>query len=428
MEKTVEEVIVKEREEVSDLGVFTKIYKKAFIHALSKMKKGFLKVVDPDGSTLIFGNAEDSNSVFSGAHVHVRNYQFYKKCVFFGDIGFAESYLDGDWETENITEVISWFILNVEDSPNMSGAKKPSLRIKLFNFLNRLLHNTRANTVTGSKKNISEHYDLGNDFYKLFLDKTMTYSSAYFSSKEEPLEDAQIRKYDALCRQLNLRPEHHILEIGSGWGGFSTYAAATYGCKVTTVTISEEQFKYAKELIEKKGLSDKVEILLRDYRFITGKYDRIVSIEMLEAVGDKFLETYFAKCNEVLKTNGAIGLQVITSPDSRYEEFKTGIDFIQKYIFPGSLLPSIGRINEAINNTGNLFLFHLKDLGLDYAKTLRLWLEGFDKNLEQVRKLNFDEKFIRMWRYYLCYCEAAFQMRNISVVQLVYTRPNNLSI
>ncbi|HMV44828.1 MAG TPA: cyclopropane-fatty-acyl-phospholipid synthase family protein [Leptospiraceae bacterium] len=426
MERTVENEVVGKQS--LSLSLQTKIYKKLFQNALSKMKLGSMKIVDPDGTAVLYGDTTKQYESFNSAHILVKSYDFYRKSVYYGDIGFAESYLDGDWETENISEVISWFILNVEDSPNLSGTKKSSRRLRLFNFFNRLYHNSRANTVTGSKKNIVDHYDLGNHFYKLFLDETMTYSSAYFKTNKETLEEAQILKYDALCQKIKLNSSHHLLEIGSGWGGFSTYAASKYGCKVTTVTISDEQFKYAKDLIHKKGLENQIDIQLCDYRYIQGKYDRIVSIEMLEAVGHNYFETYFAKCNEVLKKNGVIGLQYITCPDSRYEQFRTGIDFIQKYIFPGSLLPSIGRINEAINRTSNLFLFHLEDMGLYYAKTLKLWLDGFDKNIGKVRELGFDEKFIRTWRYYLSYCNAAFKMRNISVVQAVYTRPNNMEI
>jgi cyclopropane-fatty-acyl-phospholipid synthase len=218
------------------------------------------------------------------------------------------------------------------------------------------------------------------------------------------------------------------LEIGSGWGGFSLHVAKKYGCRITTITISDEQFAYAKELFKREGVDHLIEIKMLDYRKLEGKFDRIVSIEMLEAVGDKYLDTYFEKCQSVLKPDGLLALQVITSPDSRYEEFKTGIDFIQKHIFPGSLLPSIGRINTAINRTGEMHLYHMHDMGSSYVKTLHSWLEMFDKNIAQVRALGFGEKFIRTWRYYLSYCEAAFKMRNISVVQLVYTRPNNLSL
>ncbi|HMZ62945.1 MAG TPA: cyclopropane-fatty-acyl-phospholipid synthase family protein, partial [Leptospiraceae bacterium] len=315
MERTVENEVVGKQS--LSLSLQTKIYKKLFQNALSKMKLGSMKIVDPDGTAVLYGDTTKQYESFNSAHILVKSYDFYRKSVYYGDIGFAESYLDGDWETENISEVISWFILNVEDSPNLSGTKKSSRRLRLFNFFNRLYHNSRANTVTGSKKNIVDHYDLGNHFYKLFLDETMTYSSAYFKTNKETLEEAQILKYDALCQKIKLNSSHHLLEIGSGWGGFSTYAASKYGCKVTTVTISDEQFKYAKDLIHKKGLENQIDIQLCDYRYIQGKYDRIVSIEMLEAVGHNYFETYFAKCNEVLKKNGVIGLQYITCPDSR---------------------------------------------------------------------------------------------------------------
>ncbi len=427
MEKTAENILTEKVKE-SEIGLGIKIYQSLFHQALSKFTLGSLKLTNPDGSVLVFGDTSKVYDAFSSAHIKINNYNFYKRCFYFGDIGFAESYLNGDWDTENIIEVISFFILNVENHPSMSGSKKSLWRIKLFNFFNRIYHNSRENTVTGSKKNIVEHYDLGNEFYKLFLDRTMTYSSALFKSNKETLEEAQIEKYDNLCKNIGLNSTHHLLEIGSGWGGFSTFAAAKYGCKITTITISDEQFKFTKKLIEERNLSNLIDIKLCDYREITGKYDRIVSIEMLEAVGDKYFETYFAKCNEVLKPEGILAFQVITSPDSRYEEFKTGIDYIQKYIFPGSLLPSVARINQAINNTSSMYMFRLEDMALDYAKTLKLWLDRFDDNIENVRNQKFDEKFIRNWRYYLSYCSAAFKMRNISVVQMCYTRPNNLSM
>lgn len=427
MEKTFERILAG-KAQTTELNFNTRIYKALFNHALSKFNLGSLKITNPDGSVLLYGDTTKEYDAFSSAHIKINDSNFFKRCVYFGDIGFAESYLEGEWETENISEVISFFILNVESNPSMSGSKKSLWRIKLFNFFNRLYHNSRENTLTGSKKNIVEHYDLGNEFYKLFLDKTMTYSSAIFKNNKLSLEEAQIEKYDNLCRNIGLNSTHHLLEIGSGWGGFSTYAATKYGCKITTVTISDEQFKFAKKLIEEKNLSHLIDIKLCDYREIKGQFDRIVSIEMLEAVGDKYLETYFSKCNEVLKQDGLLAFQVITSPDSRYEEFKTGIDYIQKYIFPGSLLPSIARLNQAINNTSSMCLIRLEDIGLDYARTLNLWLERFDENIEKVRDLKFDEKFIRNWRYYLSYCSAAFKMRNISVVQMCYSRPNNLSL
>ncbi|EMY70138.1 SAM-dependent methyltransferase [Leptospira vanthielii] len=405
------------------------IYRKIFFKAMSSMKRGSLRMILPDGEQVIIGDPNSSvDSKFHSALVHVKNPVFFKKSVLYGDIGFSESYLTGDWDTDSIENVISWFIFNVDDSPNLSGAKKKLFHLDLFNLGNKFLHFLRKNTLTGSKKNIVEHYDLGNKFYKLFLDPTMTYSSAYFESLEETLEEAQTKKVDKLCQKLKLNPADHLLEIGSGWGFLSIHAAKKYGCRVTTVTLSEEQYVYAKERIQKEGLSDKIEIRIQDYRQIEGQFTKIVSVEMLEAVGDAYYETFFQKCQNLLTREGIMAFQVITCPDSRFTSFKNGIDFIQKHIFPGSLLPSVGRMNQAINRTGDMYLFHLEDMGFSYAKTLRVWLKAFEENLSEVKNQGYSETFIRKWRYYLAYCAAAFQMRNISVIQSVYVRPNNLNI
>ena len=427
-----ETIETQQREEIKEevkLASASKIYKNLFKFATKSMKNGSMRFLEPGNNNYVLGDPSSPHEGYHNALVQInRPNEFYKKAVLFGDVGFSEAYMDGDWDTDNITNVLSWFLLNVDSGPSTSGSKEFKPHIKLMNFFNRMYHLYRSNTVEGSKRNIVEHYDLGNEFYKLFLDKTMTYSSAYFQKDEVSLEEAQVAKYEALCKHLYLKKEHHLLEIGSGWGGFSLHVAKKYGCRITTITISDEQFAYAKELFKREGVDHLVEIKMLDYRKLEGKYDRIVSIEMLEAVGDKYLDTYFEKCQSVLKPDGLLALQVITSPDSRYEEFKTGIDFIQKHIFPGSLLPSIGRINTAINRTGEMHLYHMHDMGSSYVKTLHSWLEMFDKNIAQVRALGFGEKFIRTWRYYLSYCEAAFKMKNISVVQLVYTRPNNLSL
>ncbi len=427
-----ETIETQQREEIKEevkLASASKIYKNLFKFATKSMKNGSMRFLELGNNNYVLGDPNSPHEGYHNALVQInRPNEFYKKAVLFGDVGFSEAYMDGDWDTDNITNVLSWFLLNVDSGPSTSGSKEFKPHIKLMNFFNRMYHLYRSNTVEGSKRNIVEHYDLGNEFYKLFLDKTMTYSSAYFQKDEISLEEAQVAKYEALCKHLYLKKEHHLLEIGSGWGGFSLHVAKKYGCRITTITISDEQFAYAKELFKREGVDHLIEIKMLDYRKLEGKYDRIVSIEMLEAVGDKYLDTYFEKCQSVLKPDGLLALQVITSPDSRYEEFKTGIDFIQKHIFPGSLLPSIGRINTAINRTGEMHLYHMHDMGSSYVKTLHSWLEMFDKNIAQVRALGFGEKFIRTWRYYLSYCEAAFKMKNISVVQLVYTRPNNLSL
>jgi cyclopropane-fatty-acyl-phospholipid synthase len=396
-------------------------FQRIVLRSLERMTRGCLRLELPDGARKIIGRPGAKTS----ANVRVVNPGFFKRCVLYGDIGFGEAFVDGDWETDDITSVISWFILNVENAPAMSGTKAESFVLNLLGWQNRIRHLLRPNSLGTSRRNISEHYDLGNDFYKLFLDPTMTYSSALFQSSSQTLEEAQIAKYDRLCRQLRLKAGEHVLEIGSGWGGFARHAAKNYGARVTTITISQEQYKYARQLFENEKLSDGIDVKLMDYRQLTGQFDKIVSIEMLEAVGDKYLETYFAKCNEVLKPGGLLALQMITCPDSRHDSLRKNVDWIQKHIFPGSLLLSVHRVNQALRNTGDLFLHDLKDLGLSYAETLKRWRVAFNQNESAVRGLNFDTRFIRKWNYYFSYCEAAFATRNISVVQAIYTRPNN---
>ncbi len=396
-------------------------YQDLVLKYLSKMDKGTLYLTLPDGHQLTMGTGQGHIS----ANININHNEFYKRIIFFGDIGFGEAYTDGLWDTDNITNVIKWVLLNIDNAPGVSGSKTQTLSLNLLKWFNKLYHFKRENTVDGSRKNIAEHYDLNNHFFASFLDPTMTYSSAYFYKDGLSLQEAQLAKYDRLCRQLHLKPTDHVLEIGSGWGGNAIYMAKTYGCRVTSLTISAEQHKLAVERVETEGLSDRVSIELRDYRTLEGQYDKIVSVEMLEAVGHKYLDLYFKKCNDLLKRNGLLAIQVITSPDSRYESLRKGVDWIQKHIFPGSLLPSVAAINGAINRTGDMTMVDLKDIGTDYAKTLKLWYDQFNANLAEVKSLGFDDRFIRKWNYYLCYCEAAFAMRNINTMQLVYSRPNN---
>jgi len=386
------------------------------------MDKGRLYLTKSDGEQIIIGTGEGNIT----ASIVVNSPEFYKRCILFGDIGFGEAYVDGLWDTENITNVIKWVLHNIENSPGVSGSKVQAASLNLLKWYNKLVHIKRANTIEGSRKNISEHYNLNNDFFASFLDPTMTYSAAYFYRDGLSLEEAQLAKYERLCRQLHLKPTDHVLEIGSGWGGNAIYMAKTYGCRVTSLTISEEQHKMAVERVAAEGLSDRVSILIKDYREMEGTFDKIVSVEMLEAVGFNFMDVYFKKCHDLLKKSGILALQVITSPDSRFESLKKGVDWIQKHIFPGSLLPSIAAINASVNRTGDLTMVDLKDFGLDYAKTLKLWFDSFNASLPTVKSLGFDDTFIRKWNYYLCYCEAAFLMRNINVMQIVYSRPNNV--
>ena len=279
------------------------------------------------------------------------------------------------------------------------------------------------NTRRTCRRNIAAHYDLSNDFFELFLDPTLMYSSAYFESPDMSLEEASRAKIRQICRRLKLRPEHHLLEIGTGWGGFTLDAVQEYGCSVTTTTISQAQFRKAEQRFEDAGISDRVRLLDTDYRDLSGGYDRIVSIEMVEAVGERFLDTYFRQLGRLLNPGGRCVIQAIVMPEDRYGSYRTGIDFIQKYIFPGGFLPSVAAIQESVGRTSRLRLESIEDLSADYARTLAEWRAGFFDRLEDVRALGFDDRFIRMWEYYLCYCEAAFREQAVRVVQIAWDQP-----
>ncbi|MEO6568704.1 MAG: cyclopropane-fatty-acyl-phospholipid synthase family protein, partial [Opitutaceae bacterium] len=348
--------------------------------------------------------------------------------VLSGDIGFGESFVDGDWETPNVAAVIAWFILNIDQAPTLSGSQRArSVALNFLRFANRIGHLLRPNSRTTSLRNISEHYDLSNDFFSQLLDPSMMYSCAKWNQPGFTLEEAQREKNDALCRKLRLKARDHVLEIGSGWGGWSIHAAKTYGCRVTTVTISQQQLEMARQRVAAAGLSERVDVQFRDYRDLDGTFDKIVSIEMMEAIGHRYLPQFTATIHRVLKQDGLLALQFITCPDSRYEQFRRGVDYIQKHIFPGSLLLSLNRVNDLLARTGGFVLHEVDDLGRDYVQTLRAWEVKFRANAEQVSAQGFDERFMRKWSYYLSYCQAAFAMRNISVVQTLHTRANNTS-
>ncbi len=411
-------------EETTAPGARSGLYEWMVMRSLSGFHHGGLRMRLPDGRVRLLG--QEGAPVT--AEMRVTRWNFFKRCAFFGNVGFGEAYVEGDWETDDIAAVIDWFILNIARTQGHAASSGELAFVNLLRGYNRVLHWLRPNSVDISRRNIAEHYDLGNEFYSLWLDGTMTYSAAKFEHPEQKLEEAQAAKYEALCQKLRLQPGDHVLEIGCGWGGFSSHAVRNYGCRVTAVTISQEQHRYAVERMKREGLSEKVEIRLQDYRHITGQFDKIASIEMLEAVGDQYVETFFAKCAEVLKPEGLLAFQVITTPDCGFKTLRKGVDWIQKHIFPGSLLMSVGRVNQAINRTSDLYLHGLEDLGDSYARTLKLWHDRFNAKLQEVKALGFDERFVRKWNFYLKYCESAFRMKNISVVQEVYTRPNNASL
>ncbi len=399
------------------------------------MKRGRLRVELPDGSVRLFGAPDQAvppalaPGVEGSASLSVLRPVFFSRCLLYGDIGFAESYLDGDWDTPDLTALLGWFLLNHQDAPTLSGSRRAELlAVNLLRGINRLSHLLRPNTVRRARRNIAEHYDLSNAFFGLWLDESMMYSSARFESATATLAEAQAAKNEALCRKLRLTPDDHVLEIGTGWGGWSLQAARHHGCRVTSLTLSQAQHDLAVARIAAAGLADRIEVRLQDYRQVAGRYDKIVSIEMLEAVGHRYLPDFAAVCDRALKPDGLLALQFITCADHRYDQMRRGVDFIQKHIFPGSLLLSANRVGQQLSARGGFVLHGLEDLGRDYARTLRCWRGNFTDRLAEVRSQGFDERFIRKWYYYLGYCEAAFALRHISVVQTVYTRPNNLAL
>lgn len=354
------------------------------------------------------------------AAVTVLHPQFYPLVAFGGTVGVGEAYIRGYWRCESLTELVRLFVRNRDAMNRLEGglalAQQPLLR---------LLHWANRNTRRGSARNIAAHYDLGNEFYQLMLDETMAYSCGIFASESATLADASRAKFDAACRKLDLKPGDHLLEIGTGWGGLAVHAAQRYGCRVTTTTISREQHRYAAELIARLGLQDRVQLLLQDYRELQGQYDKLVSIEMIEAVGARFLDTYLAKCAALLKSQGSMLLQAITIQDQHYRQALRSVDFIQRFIFPGSFIPSVSAINDSLRRVTDFKLFHLEDIGPHYARTLAEWRRNFFRHLGDVRRLGFNDNFVRQWDYYLSYCEGGFAERALGTVQMLLTKPRS---
>ena len=378
----------------------------------------------PEGRKLSFGRDQ---AVARPARLKVERERFFSRCLLYGDVGFGESYVDGDWDSADLVALLKWVLLNLNSVPGLAGSGKGTLGWNLLQAINRCAHWARDNSRRNSRRNIAAHYDLSNELFATFLDPGMTYSSACFGSADPGLEAAQESKYARLSEKLNLHPGAHLLEIGCGWGGFAIHAARTYGCRVTAVTLSQRQLEVARARVREAGLEGEVRVELSDYRDLRGKFDAIASIEMLEAVGHRHLKGFFLQCHRLLQPSGLLGLQVITLPDSRYDASRRSVDWIQRHIVPGGQCLSISAIQTAINRTGDLVLQHLESFGLHYAETLRRWRESFEERVPEVLRLGFDGRFVRTWRYYLSYCEAAFAMRNISVIQAFYTRPNNTS-
>lgn len=350
--------------------------------------------------------------------VQVQHPRFYRRAVLEGGLGIAQSLLDGDWFCHNLTALVRIFIRNLEVTDRFESG------LAWFRQCTaRAGHWFRRNTRIGAARNIHAHYDLGNDFYRLFLDETMSYSCGVFEQETDSMQKASLNKLDRVCRNLNLKPGDHLLEIGTGWGGLAVHAAQYYGCRVTTTTISREQYNLAAERVDAAGLTDRVTLLLKDYRDLEGEYDKLVSIEMIEAVGAEFFETYFRKCCQLLKPDGMMLLQGIVIKDQRFEEYLRSVDFIRRYIFPGGCLPSVAAMLETTSRVTDFRLLQLEDIAPHYAQTLRCWRDAFHRRIDEVRAQGYSESFIRMWDYYFCYCEAAFEERQCNTVQMLLAKP-----
>jgi len=395
--------------------VIDRLSRRLFLALMKDFKIGELTLIEKN-QQVRFGQSSKRGSLRTTIYVH--HPRFYTTTVFGGSIGSAEAYMAGLWSTSHLTHVIRLVILNRKMMEKMDKGWS-----WLSDPVHKLYHWFRRNTLKGSKENIVAHYDLGNDFYRLFLDETLTYSCGIFDNENSTLESASIAKYDRICRKLQLHSGDHVIEIGGGWGDFSIHAAKNYGCRVTTTTISDEQYVLAEKRIAASGLSHRIRLLRKDYRHLAGKFDKLVSIEMIEAVGHQYLNTFFQICSRLLKSNGMMLLQAITIVDQVFDAHKRSVDFTKRYIFPGSCIPSIHAIMNSISRKTDLKLFHLEDITPHYVRTLAEWRKRFFDHIDDVREMGFSDTFIRMWEYYLCYCEGGFAERYIGDVQMLLTKP-----
>lgn len=398
------------------ISYFSRIAKKLVLAQLKNLHTGNLLIIDGD-ERYEFG--QPANETNLCGQLIIQDDSSYQDILMSGSIGAAESYMTGDWTTPDLTMLVRIMVKNMSVLDDLEGGVaalgKPILK---------WMHRLNQNSPKGSRRNIAAHYDLGNDLFKLFLDPTMMYSSGVFPTDSSSLQDASENKLRLICEKLNLTANDHVVEIGTGWGGFAIYAAKNYGCKVTTTTISEQQYQYAQQQVLQEGLSEQITLLKQDYRDLEGQFDKLVSIEMIEAVGWKFYNTFFEKCSSLLKDNGAMLIQAITIEDQRYEKAKKDVDFIQRYIFPGSCIPSINALLDANRKTSDMRLVQLQDYAEHYARTLRAWHDAFNHKKHEVDALGYSEDFQRMWQFYLSYCEGGFKERAIGVSHLMFAKPN----
>ncbi|WP_045378103.1 SAM-dependent methyltransferase [Vibrio campbellii] len=407
-----------------ELTTTQKAARGVLFQCLQKMEIGCLTVIESFKTETTERSERFStpNGEYNGepvvATIEVKHPGFYSRILQGGSIAAGEAYMDGWWDSPDLTALMKLMALNMRalDKLEEQGSWLTKLLYKFSHWSNR-------NSQENSRKNIHAHYDLGNNLYEAFLDTNMLYSSALYNEADDSLEQAQINKMDRLCQQLELKASDHVIEIGTGWGAMAIYMAEQYGCQVTTTTISEEQYAYAEQKIKERGLEGKVTLLKEDYRNLTGTYDKLVSIEMIEAVGKQFLPSYIKKCESLLKSGGLMAIQAITIADQRYDYYSNNVDFIQKYIFPGGFLPSVTSLTQATTKYSDLVTRDLFDIGLDYAKTLNEWHHRFNQAESEVRSFGYDDRFVRMWRYYLSYCEGGFLARTISAVHMTFQRP-----
>jgi cyclopropane-fatty-acyl-phospholipid synthase len=382
---------------------------------LSKLTEGQLQIVE-DGERIVVGRL--SEDFPSRVEIRVVDSRFYSDIAFGGAIGAGEAFMQGYWDCGDLVEMLRILIRNQE------VLEKVDAGVSLLSSpLRKLLNAFNRNTRSGSRKNIAAHYDVGNDFYQLWLDPSMMYSCAYFDYDGAPLEHAAIEKLDRICKKLELTDSDSVVEIGTGWGGFAIHAAKHYGCHVTTTTISQQQYNFAQQAIADAKLEDRITLLFKDYRDLGGEYDKLVSIEMIEAVGHEYHDIFFKQCCDLLKPSGQMLLQAITIADQRYDQYKSSVDFIKRYIFPGGCLTSVTDMTRTLTQNTDMRVIHLEDIGPHYATTLHHWHERFSARLDEIRQLGYSDVFLRMWRFYLQYCESAFIERSIGDVQMLIMRP-----
>ena len=396
----------------------TSIFKSGLQKKFKNLKMGHISINDGD-ETFSFGDSSSDEKV----SVDIHSQEFYVMTGSGGALGIAEAYVAGYWSSDDVVKLFQIILRNRDILLSLEKGFA-----KLVKPINKMIHRGRQNTLKGSKENILAHYDLSNDFYKLWLDPSMTYSCAFFNNDSVTLEEASIEKLDRICRKLDLSEDDSVLEIGTGWGSFSIHAAKNYGCKVTTTTISDAQFDYARSRIKDEGLESKITLINKDYRDLDGKYDKIVSIEMIEAVGYEYIPDYFSKLSSLLKNNGLVALQGITYNDQNFEVYKNSVDFIKKYIFPGSCLISVAQIIDVIKKDTDLAMVDMEDITKHYAVTLNRWRKNFMDVIPKVKEMGYSQAFINMWEFYFLYCEAGFSERNIGDVQMIFAKSGSRNI